>query len=179
MNPPTTRTASSGAAAPTRLSTSLRPVWVAKPYLLDNYGLTGPTALTDYGNVAVQALTVQAPTHPMAAGRTGTLTAFTVRQTIGWGAPAAAATTVTTALVGTTARAAACSAAAFSAGRAAFAPATFTAVGGGGGEKLDFGKRQRGHHQRGHQPPAPGPTGPGFVVVLMVFRCGLGNRGAG
>jgi hypothetical protein len=81
----------------TQLSGSGQPVWVAKPYLLDNFGLTGPAAESDYGNVSTRTVVVAAG-HPMAAGRSGTVTLFSANQTIGWGkmVPAAAAVATVT-----------------------------------------------------------------------------------
>ena len=35
-----------------RLADVAKPLWVAKPYLFDNYGLTGPTGEVDYGSRA-------------------------------------------------------------------------------------------------------------------------------
>lgn len=69
------------------------PVWVAKPYLFDDFGLTGPVAGTDYGDKPGSALTIADPAHPLAAGRTGTVTIQSGGR-VSWGRPAAAAAIV-------------------------------------------------------------------------------------
>jgi hypothetical protein len=89
---------SNSANVVTQLSGSAKPVWVAKPYLLDNFGLTGPAAESDYGNVSTRTAVIAAG-HPMAAGRSGTVTLFSANQTIGWGRMAPAATAVATVTV--------------------------------------------------------------------------------
>jgi len=71
------------------------PVWVAKPYLFPDFGLTGPTENVDFGFKAATPLTITAPGHPMAAGRTGTV-AFQNGKSISWGKPTASATTIAT-----------------------------------------------------------------------------------
>ena len=68
------QTSSSNSAAVKSLASVAVPIWVAKPFLFDDFGLTGRVSGTDYGDKAASALTIATPTHPMAAGRTGTLT---------------------------------------------------------------------------------------------------------
>ncbi|GAA3181375.1 hypothetical protein GCM10010531_39460 [Blastococcus jejuensis] len=86
----------SNAAAVKSLASVTVPVWVAKPYLLDDYGLTGRTGGTDYGDKSGAQLTIADPAHPMAAGRTGTVTIQSGGR-LSWGRPAASATVVATA----------------------------------------------------------------------------------
>ena len=69
------------------------PVWVAKPYLFDDFGLTGTVEGVDYGFKAATQLTIAAPGHPMAAGRSGTI-AFQTGHSVSWGKPTASATTI-------------------------------------------------------------------------------------
>ena len=69
------------------------PIWVAKPYLFDDFGLTGTVEGVDYGFKAATQLTIAAPGHPMAAGRTGTI-AFQTGHSVSWGKPTASATTI-------------------------------------------------------------------------------------
>jgi hypothetical protein len=70
------------------------PVWVAKPYLFDDFGLTGPVENVDYGFKASPAtVAIAAPGHPMAAGRTGNV-AFQNGKSLSWGKPTASATTI-------------------------------------------------------------------------------------
>lgn len=73
------------------------PVWVAKPYLFDDYGLTGPVAGVDYDSKRASQLDIDAPAHHLAAGRTGAVTVQAARHRMSWGLPAAAATVVATA----------------------------------------------------------------------------------
>ncbi|MBA3252466.1 MAG: hypothetical protein H0T66_19685 [Geodermatophilaceae bacterium] len=68
------QSSSSNAPAVKALAGVAIPVWVAKPYLFDDFGLTLGAASTDYGDKPGSALTISDPTHPMAAGRTGTVT---------------------------------------------------------------------------------------------------------
>jgi len=69
------------------------PVWVAKPYLFDDFGLTGRVAGTDYGDKAGSALTISDPGHPLAAGRNGTVTIQSGGR-VSYGRPAASAAIV-------------------------------------------------------------------------------------
>lgn len=87
------QSASSNAAAVKALAAVAVPVWVAKPYLFDDFGLTGTLAGTDYGDKPGLALTISDPTHPMAAGRTGTVTVQSGGR-LSWGRPPASATVI-------------------------------------------------------------------------------------
>lgn len=81
-----------------KVAATFRPVtttvWTAKPWLFDDMALTGPAANVDYGSTATSTVVVTAPAHPMAAGRSGTVTLTTSRDNVSWGRPGAAATTV-------------------------------------------------------------------------------------
>ena len=87
------QTANSNAAGVKSLASVAVPIWVAKPFLFDDFGLTGRVAGTDYGDKAGSQLTIATATHPMAAGRTGTL-AIQSGGRLSWGRPAASATVV-------------------------------------------------------------------------------------
>jgi hypothetical protein len=83
------QSSSSNSAAVRSLAGIAVPVWVAKPFLLPTFGLT-TSATTDYGDVAAAPVTVVDPTHPMVAGRSGTVTLQTGAR-LSWGrAPASA-----------------------------------------------------------------------------------------
>jgi hypothetical protein len=88
------QSSSSNSAAVKSLAPVGVPVWVAKPYLFDDFGLTGRTAGTDYGDRSGGSLTIADPAHPMAAGRTGTVSVQPATGRLSWGRPAAAATVV-------------------------------------------------------------------------------------
>lgn len=81
-------------AAATALKAATATVWVAKPYLFDELGMTGTSSTTDYGSVATTTLSVSAAAHPMAAGRTGTVSFLSPKDAVSWGRPGAAATVV-------------------------------------------------------------------------------------
>jgi len=87
------QSSSSNAAAVKSLAAVAVPVWVAKPYLFDDFGLTGPTPGADYFDQPGSQLSITAPGHPMAAGRTGTVTLQSGGR-LSVGRPAAAATVV-------------------------------------------------------------------------------------
>ncbi len=64
------------------------PVLVAQPLLFDDMGLTGPTSGLDYGTAAgLTKVVIADPTHPLAAGLTGTVTVTSATSTFGWGEP--------------------------------------------------------------------------------------------
>ena len=73
------------------------PVWMAKPYLLDDMGMTGTAAGADYGNAPAATVTIATPAHPMAAGLTGEVAVTTSVLEMSFGVPGAAATIVATA----------------------------------------------------------------------------------
>ena len=72
------------------------PLWVAKPYLFDNYGLAGPIGEVDYGSRATKTIAVVAPDHPLAAGRTGTVNFQTGTSRVTFARTPASATVVAT-----------------------------------------------------------------------------------
>ena len=69
-------------------------MWVAKPYSFDDYGLAGPIGEVDYGSRAGTTVSVVAPAHPLAAGRSGTVTIQRRRSRVTWARAAASATVV-------------------------------------------------------------------------------------
>ncbi len=77
------------------LDTSV-PVWIAKPYSLPRFQVTGPTAGTDYGDKPGRTWVVSGG-HPMAADRSGTLAAYSETRRVSWGRPVSEATVVATA----------------------------------------------------------------------------------
>jgi hypothetical protein len=87
------QSSSSNSAQVKSLAPVAVPVWVAKPFLFDDFGLTGRTSGTDYGDTSGSALTIADATHPMAAGRTGTVTIQSGGR-LSWGRPAPSADVV-------------------------------------------------------------------------------------
>ena len=81
-------------AVGSRLSSVTKPLWMAKPYLFDNYGLAGPTGEVDYGSRSTKTIAVVAPDHPLAAGRTGTVNFQTGSSRVTWARAASSATVV-------------------------------------------------------------------------------------
>lgn len=106
----------SRSATATRVGTALapvrRPVWVASPWLFGRLDLTGRASGADFGTVTTTATSVTAPAHPVASGRSGSVTFAASGQTVGWGAPPASASTISTVGVAGTQRPAAFSIAA-------------------------------------------------------------------
>ncbi len=88
------QSASSNSAAVKSLSNVAVPVWVAKPYLFDDFGITGAVAGSDYGDKPGNALTIVTATHPISnrpcSGSLVPGTGFRVS----WGMPTTAAVTV-------------------------------------------------------------------------------------
>lgn len=74
-----------------------QPVWVAKPWSLDDMAMTGTTANTDYGTVKSAVVTVAEPAHPLAAGLGGDVAITSSAKTMSYGEPGGGATIVTTA----------------------------------------------------------------------------------
>ncbi len=72
-------------------------VWDAKTWHFDDLGLTGTGANSDYGNTATETITITNPTHPLAAGLTGTIGFTTIRRTVSWGQPGPDADIIATA----------------------------------------------------------------------------------
>ncbi len=70
------------------------PVWMAKPFLLDDMGMTGVAANIDYGTTSASTVTINAPTHPMAAGLTGDVAVTTLAVEMSFGLPGTGATAV-------------------------------------------------------------------------------------
>ncbi len=63
------------------------PVWVSKPWLLDDMGMTGTSAGTDYGTVSASQVTIVDPAHPLAAGLSGTVTVTPASRLMQFGVP--------------------------------------------------------------------------------------------
>jgi myo-inositol-hexaphosphate 3-phosphohydrolase len=74
-----------------------QPVWIAKPYSLDNMLMTGTVANVDYGTISTDSVTITDATHPLAAGQTGTVLVTPTNKTKSWGLPGPAADVVATA----------------------------------------------------------------------------------
>ncbi|MCP3997623.1 MAG: hypothetical protein GY722_21570 [bacterium] len=73
------------------------PVWVAKPWSLDDMALTGPVPDTDYGTVRSDSVILVDAAHPAAAGLSGTVTITPSPKTMSFGEPGGDATIVSTA----------------------------------------------------------------------------------
>ena len=73
------------------------PVVVWKPWLYDDFDLTGTVANVSYNNATTASVQIMTTGHHLAAGRTGTVAVYTSAQTVAVGVPAATATTVATA----------------------------------------------------------------------------------
>lgn len=81
----------------TKFRTSAVPVLCWEPFVLDDFGMTGPTANVNYGSLASQtAVSIVNAAHPMAAGRSGAVTVTSSAQTFTWGAALPAAQLVAT-----------------------------------------------------------------------------------
>ena len=73
------------------------PVWVAKPWSLDDMGMTAPVSGIDYGTTRASFVSIVDDSHPLASGLTGDVTVTPTDKTLSWGLPAAGATVVATA----------------------------------------------------------------------------------
>ena len=78
----------------TKLRAVATPVWIAKPYLFDDYGLTGPRAGVDYESKVGTSVTITATGHAMTAGLSGTVQVQTGSNRLSWGRPPTSATVV-------------------------------------------------------------------------------------
>jgi RHS repeat-associated protein len=75
-----------------RLTTSTTPIVSLEPGLFDELGLTGSTWHTDMGDVSGQTdVVITNPSHPLAAGLSGTVPFATAPSKLIWGVPAATA----------------------------------------------------------------------------------------
>lgn len=86
-----------------RLCNVTVPVVCDEPLLFDDMQMAGPTEGTNYGcsNSCANRITITAPTHPIAAGFSGTVTVTTQGNTnggagIGWGVPMGSAAMIAT-----------------------------------------------------------------------------------
>jgi hypothetical protein len=83
------------ADAGTKFRTTIVPVVVWEPRLLDDLGLTARVENTDYGTAGSQTkLDILKPDHPLAAGLTGRVTVTTAASSFTWGKPGAGAVLV-------------------------------------------------------------------------------------
>jgi len=78
----------------TKFRNTLTPVVAWESSLYDDLGMTGPLPDTDLGTVLGRQLVIATPSHPIAAGLTGTVTVARMTTTFSWGTPAASAVTV-------------------------------------------------------------------------------------
>jgi hypothetical protein len=72
------------------------PVWVAKPWTLDDMGMTGPASGVDFGTSPGSIITIDNPAHPLAAGLDGDVTITSSNKTVSWGVPGGDGTVVAT-----------------------------------------------------------------------------------
>jgi hypothetical protein len=85
------------ATVDTRLRNITQPVLCLEPALFDEFGMTGPTWLSNYGDVAAQTnIQVLATNHPLAAGLTGNVQVSTQPTKFVWGTPSASAVKIAT-----------------------------------------------------------------------------------
>ncbi len=75
----------------------VQPVWVAKPWSLDDMGMTGLVSGTDFGTTSASTVTIADAGHPLAAGYTGSVQVTTSSKTMSWGLPSGDADIVATA----------------------------------------------------------------------------------
>lgn len=82
-------------AVNTKFRAVVNPLLSWEPNLCDDLGMTGPTSGTHYGTLAGQSqVVIASPSHPLAAGLTGTVGVTSVGTTFVWGVPAASAVQV-------------------------------------------------------------------------------------
>jgi len=80
-----------------RLTNVAVPLICCEPALFDDLRMTGPTWMSDMGDVDAQkTIQITAPTHPLAGGLTGLTSVVSADSRFVWGVPAAAATKVAT-----------------------------------------------------------------------------------
>ncbi len=77
----------------TKFRSTVTPVFNSEPGVMDDMGMTGPSA-TDFGTMKAQTRVVVDSTHPLAAGLSGTVTVTTASVTFTWGVPNASAVVV-------------------------------------------------------------------------------------
>lgn len=77
-----------------RLASVPASLWIGKPYLFDDYGLTGATAEVDYGTKRATKVKITDASHPLAAGYEGKVKIYAAEKSVSWGKPVAAATVV-------------------------------------------------------------------------------------
>jgi hypothetical protein len=77
-------------------ATVATPVWVAKPWSLDDFGMTGTSSGVDFGTTRSAIMTIVDDAHPLAAGFSGDVTVTSSDKTLSWGLPAGGSTVVAT-----------------------------------------------------------------------------------
>lgn len=80
----------------TKFSSVAVPVIAAESYVFDDMGMTSTVTDIDYGKEINTTLVIVDETNPLAAGLSGTVTAFTSPSDVSWGNPNASADTVAT-----------------------------------------------------------------------------------
>ncbi len=82
--------------ATTILRVAKKPVIACETVLFNAMDLCGPTTGVDFGNItdSIDNISIAAPSHPLAAGFTGTVTVVNQNLALPWAAPAASATVV-------------------------------------------------------------------------------------
>lgn len=83
-----------GATVGSKLIGVRSPVLVLEPTALDDLGMTGTVASSDFGTQAGALTTIADSSQAMAAGLSGSVAVYNSDGTVGWGKPAAAATKV-------------------------------------------------------------------------------------
>ncbi|MCP3975163.1 MAG: sulfatase-like hydrolase/transferase, partial [bacterium] len=73
------------------------PVWVAKPWLLDDMDMTGPAGGIDYGTVRSSTITIVDSGHPLSAGLNGDVAVNAGGRTMSFGVPGGSGEIVSTA----------------------------------------------------------------------------------
>jgi len=77
-----------------RLAAVAAPLWLGKPYLFDDYGLTDSVAEVDYGTKRATKVKISEASHPLAAGYQGKVKIYAAEKNVSWGKPVTAATVV-------------------------------------------------------------------------------------
>ena len=73
-----------------------QPVWVSKPWLLDDMKMTGRTANVDYGTNSSESVVIARDSHPLAAGLSGSVLVTPSNKVKSFGAPRPSAIVIAT-----------------------------------------------------------------------------------
>lgn len=84
----------SSAVVGSRLYGVTTPVWIAKPWSLDDMGMTGPIAGTDFGTLSGSTVHLVDESHELAGGFTESVLVTHADRTAQFGAPGDGATTI-------------------------------------------------------------------------------------